>query len=75
MQEQVLDTTAKYCVVCGMGSHRLDWIRKSGNYVACDRHSDAEMQKAISALEAPQAAVSKAAGSTASAPTTAFKKG
>ena len=36
------------CIVCGMQSHRTDWINKSGAFVACDRHTPAEMQAAIS---------------------------
>jgi hypothetical protein len=37
------------CVVCGAGSHRTDWINKSGNFVACDSHSKDEVAKAAAA--------------------------
>lgn len=37
----------KICVVCGQGSHRTDWIKKSGNFVACDNHSDTEITQAV----------------------------
>jgi hypothetical protein len=37
----------KTCVVCGAGSHRTDWINKSGNEVACDSHSKDEVARAI----------------------------
>lgn len=44
--------TPKHCVVCGQGSTREEWIKKSkdGKYVACDSHSDAEIEKAVAAL-------------------------
>ena len=45
----------KTCVVCGMASHRTDWLRVSGDYVACDRHSMEEMSDAIAALQTPVA--------------------
>jgi len=35
------------CVVCGHQSHRLDWIKKSGDFVACDFHSNDEISKAV----------------------------
>lgn len=73
---KVVDSGVRYCVVCGNGSHRTDWVRKSGDSVACDFHSDAEFQKAIAARsQAPaQAQAAKAPGAPA-APATAFKKG
>lgn len=37
----------QYCVVCGRGSHRTDWINTSGSYVACDYHTKEQMVKAI----------------------------
>jgi hypothetical protein len=37
------------CVVCGAGSHRTDWINKSGGFVACDSHSKDEVAKAVAA--------------------------
>lgn len=42
----------KHCVVCGQGSTRETWIKKSkdGKHVACDNHSDAEVEKAVAAL-------------------------
>ena len=48
------------CVVCGQGSHRTDWIKKSkdGKHVACDNHSDAEIEKAVAALNGPKAKAS-----------------
>jgi hypothetical protein len=35
------------CVVCGNQSHRLDWIQKSGDYVACDWHTKDDVSKAV----------------------------
>ncbi len=45
-----------YCVVCGMGSHRTDWIKKSApadkfQYVACDFHTDKEVADAVKAAQ------------------------
>lgn len=37
----------KFCVVCGAGSHRLDWQDKKNP--SCDSHSQAEVMKAVSA--------------------------
>jgi hypothetical protein len=42
-----VEPEVKTCVVCGFASHRTDWIRTSGDYVACDIHSVDEMNKAI----------------------------
>jgi hypothetical protein len=43
----------KFCVVCGAGSHRTDWVNKttvSGkDFVACDQHTKEEFNKAITA--------------------------
>jgi hypothetical protein len=44
------------CVVCGAKSHREDWINKSGNEVACDQHTAAEVAKAIAAKQLKAAA-------------------
>jgi hypothetical protein len=43
----------KTCVVCGMSSHRTDWVNKSGNYVACDNHTPDEFTAAMNAAKAP----------------------
>ncbi len=44
----------KYCVVCGAGSHRTDWINKggvgAGAYVACDKHTASEISAALAKL-------------------------
>lgn len=41
------------CVVCGMGSHRKDWVNKyevnGAIAVACDNHPEDVIQKAIEA--------------------------
>lgn len=37
----------KFCVVCGMGSHRDDWADKPNP--ACDSHSPAEVKAALAA--------------------------
>lgn len=49
----------KYCVVCGNGSHRTDWINKSGNFVACDSHSKDEVAKAVAKASAPAQTAAK----------------
>lgn len=43
----------KYCVVCGGGSHRTNWVLKSGNFVACDSHSKDEFLAAMKKAQAP----------------------
>ena len=43
----------RICVVCGQGSHRTDWINKSGNFVACDNHSSGEVARAVAKAQAP----------------------
>lgn len=47
----------QYCVVCGMGSHRKDWIKKAAVggkvYVACDSHSQSDVQAAAVAAATP----------------------
>lgn len=62
----------KTCVVCGMQSHRSDWILKSGNFVACDNHSKDELALAVKKAMAPAPpppAVTKApVGKPAAAP-------
>ena len=40
------------CVVCKMQSHRIDWVKKSGNFVACDFHSSDDIAKAVSKVDA-----------------------
>lgn len=37
----------KFCVVCGLGSHRVDW--QSRDNPACDGHTQAEVAAAIQA--------------------------
>lgn len=34
----------RFCVVCGMGSHRTDWANRTP---ACDNHSKAEVDAAL----------------------------
>lgn len=50
----------QFCVVCGQGSHRTDWVNKfkaNGTlYVACDNHSTDQVQKAIASAEKDKAA-------------------
>ncbi len=43
----------KFCVVCGAGSHRGDWINKTGNFVACDFHSKDELAVAVAKAMKP----------------------
>ncbi len=38
----------KFCVVCGQGSHRLDW--QSRDNPACDTHSTDEVKAALAKL-------------------------
>jgi hypothetical protein len=64
----------KACVVCGAASHREDWINKQGNFVACDSHTPAKFQRAVTAVQAkgstkPPASTAPPAGHGASAPT------
>lgn len=45
------------CVCCGMGSNRVDWIKKSKpqdavQYVACDFHSNADIAAALKEVSA-----------------------
>lgn len=54
-----LDPNQRYCVVCGMGSHRADWIAKQGP-VACDSHSKAEVDAALA--KQPKASASQVEG-------------
>jgi hypothetical protein len=60
----------RFCVVCGNGSHRKDWVNKSGNFVACDHHTKDEFSKALTEAvkktEAPPAATSKTPAPAAS---------
>jgi hypothetical protein len=49
----------RFCVVCGMGSHRTDWLKQKGDFVACDSHSDEEFAKAITAKTPSPAASAK----------------
>lgn len=37
----------KNCIVCGVGSHRLDWAKATGP-VACDSHGAVEVKTASS---------------------------
>jgi len=37
----------RFCVVCGLGSHREDWA--SATNPACDSHSKDEVAKAVAA--------------------------
>jgi len=39
----------KYCIVCGQGSHRLDW--QSRDNPSCDQHSPSEVQAALAKLK------------------------
>ncbi len=38
----------KYCIVCGQGSHRLDW--QSRDNPSCDTHAPSEVQAALAKL-------------------------
>lgn len=44
---EILKPVERFCVVCGAGSHRSDWINKLGDYVACDSHSKQELADAV----------------------------
>ena len=59
MATSVSEAGIKYCVVCGAGSHRKDWVNKVGNSVACDSHSRDEVARAVAAstTKAPSAPV------------------
>jgi hypothetical protein len=59
--ENTPSNAQKACVVCGLGSHRSDWLKKSGEYVACDHHTQAEIDEHV-------AIAKKNATATASAP-------
>jgi len=51
----------RYCVVCGIGSHRTTWLKGLGNEVACDSHSPEEIKAAVEKKQAASAvAVTKA---------------
>jgi len=41
----------KFCVVCGLGSHRADWQTRDNP--ACDSHSQEEVAAAIKAKSKP----------------------
>lgn len=58
------------CIVCGMQSHRTDWINKQGDYVACDRHQKAEFQRAIVDKNNATASASSAAAAPVTSPAT-----
>jgi len=49
----------KRCVVCSLGSHRLDWA--SVEYPACDSHSKDEVANAIKAAKQKAKAVPSSA--------------
>jgi len=51
----VLDDGQLFCVVCGMGSHRTDWIKKGPGWVACDGHSNAEINAALKPVKSEPA--------------------
>jgi len=78
--ENTPSNAQKACVVCGLGSHRAIWINKSGEYVACDHHSQAEIdthvaiakKNASGIVSAPKPATTPLTASTQKqAPTTA----
>lgn len=39
----------KFCIVCGQGSHRLDW--QSRDNPSCDSHSPEEVKAALAKLK------------------------
>jgi hypothetical protein len=43
----------KKCVVCGAGSHRLDW--QGLDFPSCEAHTPAEYKEAMAALHLAQA--------------------
>lgn len=47
----------KACVVCGLGSHRTQWVKTLGEYVACDHHSDAEIKEHVDIVKKEAAGV------------------
>ena len=42
----------RFCIVCGQGSHRLDW--QSNTAPACDTHSKEEVAAAKAKLNGPK---------------------
>lgn len=48
------DLAVVHCVVCGEGSTRTDWQEKPKE-AACDKHSAADVKKAIDALKKEEA--------------------
>ncbi len=44
------------CIVCGMASHRSDWINKLEKFVACDFHKKDEVASAVAKTKATPAA-------------------
>lgn len=44
----------RFCVVCGAGSHRLDW--QSRDNPSCDSHTQAEVAAALQAKSKPSPA-------------------
>lgn len=81
MPLEQLSSEPRNCVVCGLGSHRVDWTRRSkvGNvlYVACDSHTDQEMQAAVNAAMVKakkEAEASKAPAEQPASPSDALKE-
>lgn len=61
----------KFCVVCGIGSHRIDW--QDAAQPACDKHSEAEVAKAVSDAAVAKQKAADAAKQAAASQTTANK--
>jgi hypothetical protein len=64
---EVKKVVEKFCVVCGLGSHRTDWQDK--DVVACDGHSKDEVAKAVQASKTQTPAPSASTPSPAPAQT------
>lgn len=64
----------RFCVVCGEGSPREDWIKKSSGgsgvadkYIACDHHEQKEVDDAAAQVEAEAKAEAESKGTGPSA--------
>lgn len=76
-----LSAELRNCVVCGLGSHRTDWVRRAkvGNvlYVACDSHTDQELMAAVNAATVKakkEAEAAKAPAAAATEPSDALRQ-
>jgi hypothetical protein len=58
-RNEMAELIERFCVVCGLGSHRTDWATKTP---ACDNHSQAEVAAALKAAKPAPTPISQTPG-------------